>query len=63
MNGADPNQRHPLGWTPLHVAAVQGNVDVVKILLKVSHKRCFVYNILYTSIILFLTPSVEPTQI
>ena len=34
-NGADPNQRHPLGWTPLQVAAVQGNVDVVKILLKV----------------------------
>ncbi|EFX86089.1 hypothetical protein DAPPUDRAFT_313073 [Daphnia pulex] len=33
-NGADPNQRHPLGWTPLHVAAVQGNVDVVKVLLK-----------------------------
>lgn len=34
-NGADPNQRHPLGWTPLHVAAVQGNVDVIKVLLKV----------------------------
>ncbi|XP_057377244.1 mitochondrial disaggregase-like isoform X4 [Daphnia carinata] len=33
-NGADPNQRHPLGWTPLHIAAVQGNVDVVKTLLK-----------------------------
>lgn len=34
-NGADPNQRHPLGWTPLHVAAVQGNVEVVKALIRV----------------------------
>jgi ankyrin repeat protein len=34
-NGADPNQKHQLGWTALHVAAVNGNVDVVKVLLKV----------------------------
>lgn len=32
--------RHPLGWTPLHIAAVQGNVDVVKILLKVPISFC-----------------------
>lgn len=34
-NGADPNQKHQLGWTALHVAAVNGNVDVVKVLLMV----------------------------
>ena len=33
-NGADPNQRHPLGWTLLQVAAIQGHVQIVKALLK-----------------------------
>lgn len=46
-NGADPNQRHPLGWTPLHVAAVQGYVDVVKVLLKVI--TCLLANVCYSS--------------
>ena len=30
----DPNVRHPLGWTALHVAAVNGRVEVVEALLK-----------------------------
>lgn len=32
--GFDVNVRHPLGWTALHVAAVNGNVEAVKALLK-----------------------------
>jgi ATP-dependent Clp protease ATP-binding subunit ClpB len=32
--GADPNARHPLGWTPLHVAAVNRQPEVIKILLE-----------------------------
>ena len=34
-NGIDSNQRHKLGWTALQVASIQGNVDIVKILLQV----------------------------
>lgn len=30
----DVNMRHPLGWTPLHVAAINGRVDNVKVLLE-----------------------------
>ena len=30
----DPNARHPLGWAALHVAAVNGRVDVVVALLE-----------------------------
>lgn len=30
----DVNMRHPLGWTPLHVAAINGKVDNVKVLLE-----------------------------
>ncbi|KAL1509132.1 hypothetical protein ABEB36_003919 [Hypothenemus hampei] len=32
-NGADVNARHPLGWTPLMVAVVNSQHDIVKILL------------------------------
>jgi ATP-dependent Clp protease ATP-binding subunit ClpB len=32
--GLDVNVRHPLGWTALHVAAVNRNVEAVKALLK-----------------------------
>ncbi|GFG28773.1 hypothetical protein Cfor_10764, partial [Coptotermes formosanus] len=32
--GFDVNVRHPLGWTALHVAAVNRNVEAVKALLK-----------------------------
>jgi ATP-dependent Clp protease ATP-binding subunit ClpB len=32
--GFDVNVRHTLGWTALHVAAVNGNVEAVKTLLK-----------------------------
>ena len=35
INGADPNIKHPLGWSPLHIAAIQGQVHIVKLLLKV----------------------------
>lgn len=28
------NMRHPMGWTPLLVAAVNGRLEIVKILLK-----------------------------
>ncbi|KAL1464576.1 hypothetical protein WDU94_004208 [Cyamophila willieti] len=30
----DVNMRHPLGWTPLHVAAINGRVDNVRVLLE-----------------------------
>lgn len=33
-DGHDVNERHPLGWTPLHVAAVNGNARAVQILLE-----------------------------
>eukprot|EP00795_Rhopilema_esculentum_P000978 gene978-10749_t len=33
-DGADVNEKHPLGWTALHVAAVNGNPRAVQILLE-----------------------------
>ena len=33
-SGADPNSRHPLGWSALHVAAVNGQREIVELLLK-----------------------------
>ena len=33
-SGTDPNVRHPLGWSALHVAAVNGQREVVELLLK-----------------------------
>ena len=33
-NGADPNSRHHLGWAALHVAAMNGNGEVVEQLIK-----------------------------
>nr|CAD7405391.1 unnamed protein product [Timema poppensis] len=32
--GFDVNQRHPLGWTALHVAAINGKVEVLKTLIE-----------------------------
>eukprot|EP01134_Creolimax_fragrantissima_P001993 CFRG1993T1 len=32
--GFHADDRHPLGWAPLHVAVVQGNHDMVRLLLK-----------------------------
>jgi ATP-dependent Clp protease ATP-binding subunit ClpB len=32
-DGANVNCRHPLGWTPLHVAVINGYTEVVKLLL------------------------------
>lgn len=32
-NGADPNARHPLGWSGLHAAAVNANGQVAKMLI------------------------------
>jgi ankyrin repeat protein len=46
-NGADPNQKHQLGWTALHVAAVNGNVDVVKVLLMVLNSLLEIQQIIY----------------
>ncbi|KAF0292407.1 Caseinolytic peptidase B [Amphibalanus amphitrite] len=34
--GEDVNQRHPLGWTALHVAAVRGHLEAVQALLDVG---------------------------
>ncbi len=31
--GADPDARHPLGWTALHAAAINGHAGVVRVLL------------------------------
>lgn len=33
-NGADVNARHALGWTALHVAAINGRLASVKALLE-----------------------------
>lgn len=33
QDGADPNERHPLGWTCLHVAAISGDASMCKLLL------------------------------
>jgi ATP-dependent Clp protease ATP-binding subunit ClpB len=33
-DGFDPNSKHELGWAPLHVAAVNGQREVVEALLK-----------------------------
>ena len=35
-DGIDVNKRHPLGWTPLHVAAVNGRSEVVTALLELG---------------------------
>ena len=32
-NGANPNAKNNDGWTPLHIAAYKGHVEIVKILL------------------------------
>ena len=32
------NKRHPLGWTPLHAAAVSRNMDAVRSLLRAGAK-------------------------
>lgn len=36
INGAEPNIKHPLGWSPMHIAAIQAKPEIVKLLLKVS---------------------------
>jgi ankyrin repeat protein len=33
------NSRHPLGWTPLHVAAINGNVEMVNVHVHVEGHR------------------------
>ncbi|CAL7936424.1 unnamed protein product [Xylocopa violacea] len=33
-DGVDVNMRHPLGWTALHVAAINAKPEVIKLLLK-----------------------------
>lgn len=32
-DGIDVNTRHPLGWTTLHVAAINDKPEVIKLLL------------------------------
>ncbi|XP_065567875.1 mitochondrial disaggregase-like isoform X2 [Artemia franciscana] len=32
--GVNPNVRHPLGWTPLHVAAMNGYSNIVRLLVE-----------------------------
>ncbi|PHZ12613.1 ankyrin, partial [Rhizopus microsporus ATCC 52813] len=32
--GADPNEKDYAGWTPLHEAALRGQIDVIKLLIK-----------------------------
>ena len=32
-SGADPGARHPLGWSPLHLAAVWGRQEILSLLL------------------------------
>ncbi|XP_031834752.1 mitochondrial disaggregase [Nomia melanderi] len=34
--GVDVNARHPFGWTALHVAAINKNLEVIQILLKMG---------------------------
>ena len=33
-NGAEPNAKNPLGWTPLHIASQFSGTDVVSTLLQ-----------------------------
>lgn len=33
-SGADVNYRHPLGWTALHTAVINGNLGAVKCLVR-----------------------------
>lgn len=33
MEGVDVNTRHALGWTALHVAAINGKVEIINYLL------------------------------
>ena len=36
INGADPNIKHPLGWSAIHIAAIQERPEIVKLLIEVS---------------------------
>lgn len=53
-HGADPNTRDEDGCTPLHIAAVRGNLPVVKALLGCGADRTLVWRYLDTK-----TPLVE----
>jgi len=33
-NGANPNFKNNIGWTPIHLAAVKGHVEIVRVLLE-----------------------------
>jgi len=34
INGADPNIKHPLGWSAIHIAAIQERPEIVKLLIE-----------------------------